>query len=94
LESEKCRIQHLIGPRPWAVVPTVSICSSLMLSEPSSGEYRYPDLKFMVRIHHVTERRIDGVGKGGKGGRCLELVSIACSIFISARIHSNFNTCY
>jgi hypothetical protein len=36
-----------------------------MLSELSSGEYRYPDLKFMVRIHHVTDRRIDGVGKGG-----------------------------
>ena len=61
-----------------------------MLSELSSGEYRYPDLKFMVRIHHVTEGRIDGVGKGERG----KYLERTCSIFISARIHSNLITCY
>ena len=56
-----------------------------MLSEPSSGEYRYPDLKFMVRIHHVTERRIDGIGKGGKGGDVLNWF-LSRALFSSRRV--------
>jgi hypothetical protein len=56
-----------------------------MLSEPSSGEYRYPDLKFMVRIHHVTERRIDGVGKGGKGEDVLNRF-LSRALFSSRRV--------
>jgi hypothetical protein len=56
-----------------------------MLSELSSGEYRYPDLKFMVRIHHVTERRIDGVGKGEKGGDVLNWF-LSRALFSSRRV--------
>ena len=56
-----------------------------MLSEPSSGEYRYPDLKFMVRTHHVTERRIDGVGKGEKGGDVLNWF-LSRALFSSRRV--------
>jgi hypothetical protein len=34
-----------------------------MLSELSSGEYRYPDLRFIVTIHHVFSWWIFGIGE-------------------------------
>jgi len=39
----------------------------------------------MVRIHHVTERRIDGVGKGGKGGDVLNRF-LSRALFSSRRV--------
>jgi hypothetical protein len=48
---------HLIGPRPLLEEPTFSTINNLMLSEPSSGTYEYPDFRFIATIHAVLPKK-------------------------------------
>jgi len=63
-----------------------------MLSELSSGEYRYPDLRFIVTIHHVFSWWIFGIGE--VRSVVSKLLRFACFVFFSARIHLDLNPCH